>query len=109
MFCNNYGDQFLLTRTAYESNGLITLYGLLGQIELDGVKIAFVHDGYLAEGLAAAVKYNMVFFGHSHLHYHDRIGETVLFNPGDVMGKDIEAGFGIIDTQTGKISRVAIR
>ena len=109
VFGNNDGDSFLLTRTALESGGSITLHGLWGRLELDGLKIAFVHDGPLAEGLAATGKYDMVFFGHSHQHYQDRIGETVLFNPGDVMGKDIEPGFGIVDSRTREISRVLIR
>ena len=109
VFGNNDGDQYLLTRTAYEGSGRIMIHGLLGRIELGGLKIAFVHDGLFAEGLAATGKYDMVFFGHSHQHFHDHIGTTVLFNPGDVMGKDIEPGFCIVDSITRKISRFTLR
>ncbi len=109
VFGNNDGDLFLLTRAAHESNGLITIHGALGRIEMDGLKIAFVHDGLFAEGLAATGKYDMVFFGHSHQHFHDQIGDTVLFNPGDVMGKDIEPGFSIVDSLTREITRITVR
>lgn len=109
VFGNNDGDRFLLTRMAGESNGRITFYNPIGRIELDGLAVAFVHEGLLAEGLAATGKYDMVFFGHSHQHYHDRINNTILFNPGDLMGKDIEPGFSIVDSRTREISRITIR
>jgi len=109
VFGNNDGDQFLLGQTAAASNGQITIYGLLGRVEIDGVRIAFTHEGPFAEGLAATGKYDMVFFGHSHQHYHDRLGETILFNPGDVMGKDQDPGFSIVDTRNRDITRMTIR
>lgn len=109
VFGNNDGDQFLLTKFAHASNGRIILYGMIGRTELGGLNIAFVHDGVIAEGLAATGKYDMVFFGHSHQHYHDRMGDTVIFNPGDVMGKDIDPGFAIVDTVTREISRMRIQ
>lgn len=109
VFGNNDGDHFLLCQTAAASNGLITIYGQLARIELGGARIAFTHEGPFAEGLAATGKYDMVFFGHTHQHYHDKLGDTILFNPGDVMGKDMDPGFSIVDTTNRDITRITIR
>ena len=62
VFGNNDGDRFLLTRFALESNGLITLYSLIGELNFDSYKIGFTHEWPVAQGLAATGKYNLVLF-----------------------------------------------
>ena len=108
VFGNNDGDPFLLSQVANGSNGLITLYGVFGKMEKAGKTIAFVHEGFFAEGLAATGKYDMVFFGHSHRQYQDQIGDCLLLNPGDIMGKDAAPGFCIVDTEGPEIRHITI-
>jgi len=109
VFGNNDGDRFLLTKTAAESNGIITLYGAIGELEIGGISLAFVHEEEIAQGLAATEKYDMVCFGHTHKHFRDKKGKTVLLNPGEIMGKDGNPGFCIVNLEKHVIQRVPIK
>jgi putative phosphoesterase len=108
VFGNNDGDRFLLTRFAMESNGLITLYPVIGHADAGGLKVAFTHEWPVAEGVAHTGKYDIVCFGHSHQHEQQRIGKAVVLNPGEIMGKDGDAGFCIVDECGLKIDRIPI-
>lgn len=108
VFGNNDGDKYLLTKTANSSNGLITLYGVLGEMDAAGFSIAFTHEPGFAEGLAATGKYDLVCFGHTHTPVQKQKGHTLLLNPGDVMGKEGDAGFCILDTENRSVSRLEI-
>ena len=108
VFGNNDGDRYLLTRFADESNGLITLYSLIGELDLGSYKVGFTNEWPVAQGLAATGKYDLVCFGHSHQHHTDRIGATMVLNPGEIMGKDGDPGFCMVDTDNQKITRIDI-
>ena len=43
VFGNNDGDRYLLTRFAFTVLKNITLYDPVGQLEIDGINIAFTH------------------------------------------------------------------
>jgi hypothetical protein len=108
VFGNNDGDKFLLTKTAYESKGLISIYGIVGEIDFDGFSVAFTHEPQVAEGLAATGKYDLVCFGHTHIPRQEKTGKTILLNPGDLMGKENNAGLCIVDTQNQTITRLTV-
>ncbi|MFW6334834.1 MAG: metallophosphoesterase [Desulfosalsimonas sp.] len=108
VFGNNDGDKYLLTKTANSSGGLITLYGFLGEMDASGFSIAFTHEPEFAEGLASTGKYDLVCFGHTHVAGQENHGGTTLLNPGDLMGKEDDAGFCILDTQKRTISRISL-
>lgn len=108
VFGNNDGDKYLLTKTAAASNGLITLYGLLGEIDFQEFFVGFTHEPQMAEGLAATGKYDLVCFGHTHMPRQEQIGKTILLNPGDVMGKEGNPGFCMVDTRRHSITRLTI-
>src|SRR3990167_8479226 len=57
-----------------------------GELELDGRKIAFCHYPKLAELLAKTEKYDAVFYGHTHEAKNEKIGNTILLNPGSICG-----------------------
>lgn len=96
---NNDGDVLLLTRIAAQA-GNVTLYNPLGELSLDDGAVAFTHYDLIAKGLAATGKYRAVFYGHSHEPATTRVGDTLLANPGEVMGRFGAASFGIYDTAT---------
>lgn len=108
VFGNNDGDRYLLTKTAIDSNGLITLFSLVGEVAVNGRRIAFTHEWPVAVGLAATAKYDLTCFGHSHQYDQDRIGNTIVLNPGEIMGKDGNPGFCIVKTGDLDIERVDI-
>lgn len=108
VFGNNDGDQYLLTRAVQESGGQIELYPLIGEIDAGGFKIAFTHEWPVARGLGATGKYHLVCFGHSHQHAVHQDGDTLLLNPGEVLGKDGDPGFCFVDTDGPVVQRVGL-
>ena len=81
----------------------ITHYGDLGEIEITGLKIAFIHYPDKAKELAVSGKYDLVFYGHSHKPWEETIGQTQLINPGTLAGLFYKASFAVYDTDTKKL------
>ncbi len=108
VFGNNDGDQYLLTKLSLTSLKNVVLHGLIGEVDADGFLIAFTHQGMVGEGLASTAKYKMVCFGHSHVYLEKKVGNTILLNPGEIMGKDGDPGFCLVDTVTGSVRRISL-
>ncbi|MFQ5575606.1 MAG: metallophosphoesterase family protein [Anaerolineae bacterium] len=104
---NNDGDMFLLMRVAGAA-GNVTFYNPVGAVTVGECVIAFAHYPEIAEGLAATGKYNAVFSGHTHVFNREQVGKTLWVNPGEVMGRFGEPGFGLYQTATGEFRRVLI-
>lgn len=98
-FGNNDGDAFLLGRYA-SRHANVTLAAPMGEVEVEGQRLAYVHYPQFGEGLAALGRYQAVFCGHSHRAEVRTVGETLLANPGEVMGRLGPASYGIYDTET---------
>ena len=98
VFGNNDGDQYLLTKMSLTEPSNIHLYGLMGELALDGFKVAFTHYRVVADGLAVSGQFHLVCFGHSHEAFLERGEKTDLLNPGEVMGKDGSPGFYLVET-----------
>ena len=108
VFGNNDGDQFTLTKMSLTMLDHINLYGLVGQVDIEGFTIGFTHYVQIGEGLVSAGDCQLVCFGHSHQHEMRQVGNTTLLNPGELMGKEGSPGFCFLDTASGKIERVEI-
>jgi hypothetical protein len=108
VFGNNDGDQYLLTKLSLTELSHITLFGLMGELDLGDFKVAFTHYRAVAEGLASSGRFDMVCFGHSHETCLNSVGQTTLLNPGDVMGKDGPAGFYMVDTSERSYERIYV-
>ena len=106
VFGNNDGDQYLLTKFSLTTMTNITFHGLVGQIDMGEFKISFTHEGVVGKALASGGNFNLVCFGHSHEYSLEKIGATILLNPGEIMGKDGRPGFCLVDTDTAEIKRV---
>ncbi len=108
VFGNNDGDQFLLTKHALTIHQNITLHGAFGRLEIEDRRVAFMHDGTVADDLAASGRYDIVCYGHFHIHNQYYMDSTLVLNPGELLGKDDVPGFCIIDTRTLKAERVVL-
>ena len=106
VFGNNDGDQYLMTWNALTRHQHITLHGQVGQLTADGCRIAFLHDGSLAEDIAAGGRFDLICFGHIHVYVEKKVGDTLVLNPGEVMGKEGPPGFCLVDTATMTVTRV---
>jgi len=109
VFGNNDGDQYLLTKFSLTSFTNIKLYSLIGHININGFNIGFTHQDIVGEALASTNKYKLVCYGHSHTHIIKNIGQTILLNPGEIMGKDGFPGFCFVNTDTSEIQRIELK
>ncbi len=101
-FCfGNIDDRYRTTKIAIEQK--INLHGEVGEIEKDGKKIAFTHLPKFAEGLALTGKYDVVFYGHTHISKIDKVGDCLLVNPGEIMGRKNKPSFAIYNTKNNKV------
>lgn len=106
---NNDGDAFLLAQTALTVLKNITLFELIGNVELENFNIAFTHQREVAEGLALTGRYDLVCYGHSHQYHLETVGNTLLLNPGEIMGKNGEPGFCIVNTDSRTVRRLLLK
>lgn len=97
----NTDDRFASTKEALSVK--VELHGDLGELEIGGKKIAFTHFDFFAEGLAAREKYDAVFHGHTHKSRLDRVGSTLLANPGEILGLKNKPSFAVYDTETNEL------
>ena len=77
---------------------ILNYHGQIGELEIDGILIAFCHQPKLAKELAMTEKYQLVFYGHTHQPWIDKIGATFLINPGNLGGQRVEATMAVYDT-----------
>lgn len=108
VFGNNDGDIHLLIRLASSCTPPVTLHGITGEVDANGYKIGFAHEPVKAKGLLFEGRYDAVFYGHTHTYSKEVINHTLFLNPGEIMGKDGEPGFVLLDTEKGTTKRIRI-
>jgi putative phosphoesterase len=99
VFGNNDGDPLLLSRVAGKAEN-VTLHGFFAYLELGGRRVAVVHYPPLAQDLAASGRHDLVCYGHNHQASIETVGETLLVNPGEVMGRFGHSTYAVYDTKT---------
>jgi len=70
------------------------------EIELDTKKIAITHLPDTAKELAESGKFQMVFYGHTHKPWEERVENCRMLNPGELAGQLYKPTFAIYDTET---------
>ncbi|MFH1427084.1 MAG: YfcE family phosphodiesterase [Patescibacteria group bacterium] len=66
------------------------------------LKIGLTHYPKMAKEMAKTKKYDVIFYGHSHKPWEERIGQTRLINPGTLAGLFYKASFAVWDTDKNK-------
>jgi putative phosphoesterase len=101
VFGNNDGDVLFLSRIA---KGLenVTLHGPFAYVELGGRRIAVNHYPQIARDQALSGQYDLVCHGHDHEANVERVGGTLLVDPGEVMGRLGPSTYAVYDTETGE-------
>jgi hypothetical protein len=94
----NTADRFATPKIAGE-NG-INFHGDIAKLEFDGKKILVNHFPDIARAFAFTGEYDAVFYGHSHISNKEKIKDTLLVNPGNLLEKAKEkSSFAIYDTE----------
>ncbi len=104
---NNPGDVWLLAKHCAKLPN-VHLHGQFTFEELSGVRVALVHFPELAEGLALTGRFDLVCCGHTHVFETRRIGDTVLINPGELLGKEGPPTMAFFDSETKEVEKVVL-
>ncbi len=73
------------------------------ELEFNGKKIAFTHFPDIAKKLAQSGKFDLVFYGHTHRVWDEKVGESHMINPGELAGQFYKSTFAVYDTVTEKL------
>ena len=109
VFGNVDGDKLLMADFAYNRFSNIRLHGDLGELDAGGRKIGFVHSPKIGRALAAGGGYDAVFYGHSHEAKSEKVGNCLLVNPGEVMGRINEPSFCLYDTDKAGVRHLKLK
>ena len=91
------------TSTLLATKRGVNLHGDFGKLEIEGRKIAFIHNDKLGALLAETGKFDIVFHGHNHKAHKEMIKNTLLVNPGEMAGLNGIPTYVIYDTKTGEV------
>lgn len=103
VFGNVDGDYFKTKDLTLKNSPNFKAWGDLGEMKIDGKNIAFLHSPQFAKELAVTQKYDLVFYGHTHKPWKEKIGKTILVNPGNLAGIIFKATFALYDTENDKL------
>ncbi len=73
------------------------------EIELGAKKIFFNHYPEVAKTAAESKKYDLVFYGHTHRPWEEKINNCRLVNPGELAGQRYKPCFAMYDTEIDKL------
>lgn len=108
IYGNNAGDQHLISSRCEGEYPTIAHHGVLGSISFSDLRIVFVHFPELARGLAMQDSYDIVCCGHNHKHSVECYGNTLLINPGHLLGENDQAGFTILECASRSTQRIRV-
>jgi len=73
------------------------------EVELKNKKIAITHFPDIAKKLAQSGKFSVVFYGHTHRPWDEKVGDTHMINPGELAGQFYKPSFAVYDLETGNL------
>ncbi len=103
--CDSDRDEL---RAAMTAAG-VTLHEPFGHLELEGVKIAFIHsdDKALFRGIENSGAFDFLFYGHTHVRAEHRTGLTRVINPG-ALHRARPKTFAVLDLATRELETVEV-
>jgi len=73
------------------------------ETEIDEKKIAITHFPDEAKKLAQSGNFDIVFYGHTHRPWDEKINNCHIINPGEMAGQFYKPTFAVYDTTTGNL------
>lgn len=104
---NNDGDGRLQQQVA-ANFAHVTLHGVYAEVTAGGRRVALIHYPEPARPIALSGQFDLVCYGHDHLHHWEQIGACHLVNPGEIMGRYGEPGWGLYDCETHTYTRIPL-
>lgn len=106
VFGNNDGDQYRIANNAIKYDGRVLIHGEFAELKLDGKRFAVNHYPNIARSIAESGDYDVVCYGHNHIYRVEHLNNTLLINPGAIMGydgvnkKEVSSTFVVYDTKS---------
>jgi putative phosphoesterase len=94
---NNDGDKRLLSEVARSADN-INLHGDFAHLDLDGFRVAINHYPKIALAIAESGKFDLVCYGHDHTANDEWFGNTLMLNPGELMGMNSNSTIAMYDS-----------
>lgn len=85
VFGNNDGDLFRITKNSLAFPH-IHLHGEMAELEFDGCRFGINHYDTIGRVFATSDRYDVVCFGHNHQFEISDAGQTIVINPGEILG-----------------------
>jgi hypothetical protein len=73
------------------------------ELEFNGKHIAFSHFPDIAKKMAQSGNFDLVFYGHTHRPWDEKVSECHMINPGELAGQFFKPTFAVYDTVTEKL------
>lgn len=98
----NIDDRHLTTKVAADAEH-VTLHGNEADLSLNGEDVYVTHFPDVAEIAAKSGEYDLVVHGHTHEQREKQFGDTLLVNPGEILGRQERRGYAVYETKRGKV------
>jgi putative phosphoesterase len=108
IYGNNPGDQHLISTRCAKPGSRIMLYGIRGEITIDGLTICVVHYPEVARLVAESGQFDIVCFGHNHKFEVTNVQSTLMLNPGDLLGKEGPGSFMLLDSESRVVKKFTV-
>lgn len=108
IFGNADFDRNAFIKRAQKYKNIETFEGSKGELEIEGAKIAFCHYPQTAKKLAKEEDLDVVFSGHWHSPWEEKINGTLSIRPGEIAGQYYKSTFCIFDTEKMKAELVLV-
>jgi putative phosphoesterase len=108
IYGNNPGDQHLIAARCATDFPRLHHHGTHGSFQAGALRIGICHYPDQARDLAASGSFDLVCCGHDHVWAVARLGSCLLVNPGDLLGKDANPAFALVDTGDGSVRRIEV-
>lgn len=105
IYGNNAGDQHLIASRCGTTFANLHHHGTHAALTVQGWRIALHHYPEIARDLARSGAYHLVCCGHDHVFHTERIGDCLLVNPGDLLGKDGTPCYALVDLACRTVDR----
>jgi hypothetical protein len=73
------------------------------ELDLENKKIIFCHFPNEAKKTAQSGKFDLVFYGHTHRPWDEKVRDCHMINPGELAGQFYKPSFAVYDTSTGNL------
>ncbi len=105
---NNEGEKVGFIKTVEKFDNIVH-HGDVMEKEFGGLLFFMNHYPTFAKNAAESGKYDVSIFGHTHLYVNEQVGDTLLLNPGEIVGTKTGTSTMIIfDTQTKHVEKIEL-